>query len=68
MTKFGTHMRIDLGMVPTKKIDLPTQGGRSENFRGSTIQKSGEFHELQRKLINNFFLPTKGGRSGNFRG
>ena len=38
------------GFEPTK-IDLPAQGGRSRNFRGSKNQKSGKCHELPRKLI-----------------
>ena len=62
MTKFGKHMRIDLGMVPSylKTIDLPTQGGRSGNFKGSTNQKSRKCHELSRKSIHVLTHPTPG--------
>ena len=39
MTKFGTHVRIDLGMVPTyKKIDPQPQGGAELEFEG--VKKS----------------------------
>ena len=46
MTKFDTHMWIDLGIVPT-----PPKRSRSGNFRGSTNQKSGKWHELPTKVI-----------------
>ena len=46
----------------------PTPGGGGSRG-GSKFQKSGKFHELSRKSIQNFTPPpTKGGRSGNFRG
>ena len=47
MTKFGTHMRIDLGMVPTKITKTcnphptPSDGGggvRGENFKVTKLQ------------------------------
>ena len=40
-TKFGTHMRMDLGMVPIpKQIDLPTQGGVEVGILGGQKIKS----------------------------
>ena len=53
-TTFGTHMRIDPGIIRTKKMTHPTPGGPRRDSRGSTIQKSGKFHELHRKSIKQF--------------
>ena len=69
MTKFGTHVRKDLGMVPTKKKLTPNpRGGRSWNFRGSKNQKSGKCHELSRKAIKICLTHSTPGDSGGLRG
>ena len=55
MTKFGTHMRIDLGMVPTyKKLTPHPRGFEVGILGGSKNQKSGKCNELSRKSINMF--------------
>ena len=46
MTKFGTHMRIDLGMVPPHP-----RGVEVGILVGSNNQNSGKCHELSRKSI-----------------
>ena len=49
-TKFGTHVRIDPGIIRTKKqLTHHTLGGLSWDIRGSKIRKSGTCHELPRK-------------------
>ena len=62
---FKMHNCLQIwGWFLPKKIDLPTQGGRSGNFRGSKNQKSGKCHELSRKSIKFVFThPTRGGGS-----
>ena len=45
MTKFGTYMRIDLGMVPTKKKMVPRmvrKGGLIEAIRRSGYLAGGQ--------------------------
>ena len=66
MTKFGTPMRIYLGMVPTKK-KLPPPHPRGVEvgiLGGSKNQKSGKCHELSRKSRIFFYPPHPGGRGG----
>ena len=55
-TKFGTHIRVDMGLILSEKTIWPTppQGGPMGVFRGSKNEKSGEFHELPRKSIHFF--------------
>ena len=47
MTKFGTYMRIDLGMVPTKK-NGPTYG--PEGWAHWAILRSGYLARGQRAI------------------
>ena len=65
MTKFGTHMRIYLGMVPTKKKLIPhPRGVKVGILGGSKNQKSGKCHELSRKSIILLPPPHPGGSRG----
>ena len=60
MTKFGTHMRIDMGMV-SKKLTPHPRGVVVEILRWSKNQKSGKCHELSRKSIQIGDPPNPGG-------
>ena len=64
---FKMHKSLQIwGWFLPNKIDLPTQGGRSGNFRGSKNQKAGKCHELSRQSIKFvFFNPS---HPGGFRG
>ena len=50
--KFGTHARIDPGIIRAQtNLTHPTPRGSQGGFMGSTIQKSRKCHELPRKSI-----------------
>ena len=61
MTKFGMHMRIDLGMVPTKKKLTPTQGAKikKKNTKLDSKQTSNvPCQTIQSYVISTSFLST----------
>ena len=56
--KFGTHVRIDPGIIRAQnKLTHPPQGGSHRGFRGSNIIKSGKCYVLPRKSIQHL-TPT----------
>ena len=69
-TKFDTHIRTDVGLILTEsKFTHPTPGGAREDFRGSTIQKSGNVMKSPQKKLKQFKThPTPGGPCGVFFG
>ena len=61
MTKFGMHMRIDLGMVPTQKNWPPTQGAKikKKNTKLDSKQTSNvPCQTIQSYVISTSFLST----------
>ena len=61
MTKFGMHMRIDLGMVPTKKNVTPTQRAKikKKNTKLDSKQTSNvPCQTIQSYVISTSFLST----------
>ena len=71
-TKFGTHIRVDTGLILSfKKICPPHPRGVPWGcwgvFRGSKNQKSGKCHELPRKSLKKMLNPGVGW-GGGFRG
>ena len=67
-TKFGTHVRIDWGIIRAQKnLTHPTPRGSHGGFGGSKIQKSGKCHVLSRESITNLPPPPPHPGVGGFR-
>ena len=68
--KFGTHARIDPGIIRAQtNLTHPTPRGSQGGFMASTIQKSRKCHELPRKSIKKLTpTPRVGWVGGSFRG
>ena len=64
-TKFGTHVRIDPGIIRAQtKLTHPTPRGSQGGCRGSTIQKARKCHELPRKSIQKLTHTPREGVGG----